>query len=231
MAEWTKYAKAKATNNLNMSFSDQSRFEECYRGRQSLLHHMAYMRMAKVLVVLQVLKEFEVSLSGKAIFDYGFGAGTLFRYCPKDAFLYGVEQDALNVASVKKMLTERGYSHLDLQSLEISSWETHPLLARKYDVIICSHVLEHMTHPAEFLLRILQCLEPNGIFLGLVPVNERVMNKHHTVKLNRQIIKEWMNRPELQMAYYEEFDPLMYWFQPLFNHDTGIYHKMAQGLS
>jgi len=210
---------------------DQSVFEACYRGRQSWLHHIAYMRMAKVIVALRMLEEAGTDLSGKSILDYGFGAGTFFRYCPRDAFLFGVEQDAANTESVRGMLEERGYQHVDLQTIDIKAWETHPLLARKYDVILCSHVLEHMEAPKELVARMARCLETNGIFLGIVPINERVMNPHHVARVTEERIREWSSQPGIRLTLYRELDPLMYRLQPLFNHDSGIRHRVAQAVS
>ena len=39
----------------------------------------------------------------------------------------------------------------------------------QYDVVICSHVLEHLTHPADALSEILGLLKPNGKALIYVP--------------------------------------------------------------
>ena len=116
---------------------------ECYRGRQSWLHHAAYLRMGKVLLTLTLCRRAGVSLADKDILDYGFGAGTFFRYCPPDSRLFGVEIDLLNVEAVRAMLLERGGDGADLRVIEIESWDTHALLDRQYDVILCSHVLEH----------------------------------------------------------------------------------------
>ena len=51
---------------------DQTVFETVYRGRQSALHHLAYMRMGKVLLALRSLAGAGIDLSDKTIFDYGF---------------------------------------------------------------------------------------------------------------------------------------------------------------
>src|SRR5438105_4257037 len=78
----------------------QEDFLTCYRGRQTILHHIAYMRMSKVLLALHLCEGAGLSLENKSIFDYGFGAGTFFRYCPPSSRLFGVEMDPENVAGV-----------------------------------------------------------------------------------------------------------------------------------
>src|SRR4051812_17117097 len=121
--------------------ASQQIFETVYRSRQSFLHHAAYMRMAKVLLTQHVLEKAGISLEKKMFFDYGFGAGTFFRYCPSSARLFGVEIDPVNVADVGQMLLKRGSKNACLEPIDVDRWEQHPLLQKKYDVVLCSHVL------------------------------------------------------------------------------------------
>src|SRR5882724_9342013 len=123
--------------------ASQQIFETVYRSRQSFLHHASYMRMAKVLLTQYVLNKDGISLKERTLFDYGFGAGTFFRYCPSSTQLFGVEIDPVNVAEVAQMLLSRGVKNARLEPIEVEHWEQHPLLQRKYQVVLCSHVLEH----------------------------------------------------------------------------------------
>src|SRR5262245_26799036 len=114
-------------------------FSHVYRGRQSDLHHMAYLRMSKVLLALHVLELMRFDLASRSIFDYGFGAGTFFRYCPTSARLYGVETDHENVSATRGMLERRGHQNPTLATIEVDRWSVHPLLDRRYDLVLCSH--------------------------------------------------------------------------------------------
>lgn len=212
------------------SAPDQSGFLECYRGRQGTLHHLAYMRMSKVLLTLELCRRAGLDLAGRDVFDYGFGAGTFFRHFPRDARLFGVEMDAENVAAVRGMLTARG-READLQTIDITRWTEHPLLARQYDVILCSHVLEHLPDPANFLNRIAQCLHAGGAFIGLVPINERVMEPRHVQRLDQSKLHAIASAAGLRVAAYLEADPWLYWIQPIWTRESGWRHRLAQGLS
>ena len=209
----------------------QEVFETVYRGRQSGLHHAAYMRMCKVLLALRVLREERLDMKKADIFDYGFGAGTFYRYCPKDSRLSGVEQDPVVCQEVTAMLGSRGYESLDLRPIEIEQWEKHALLQRQYDLFLCSHVLEHLPHPVDFLKTVRSCVNPDGVFLGLVPINERVKNPHHLQKVDRAVVERWAADAGYKVAYYEENDPFLYWAQPLYTVTSGWKHKLAQALS
>lgn len=211
--------------------ASQESFLTCYRGNQGALRHAAYMRVSKVLLLRLLLSRGRVSLDEKEILDYGFGAGTFFRYCPKTSRLFGLELDPVNVAAVTAMLRQRGFENLNLQAMTIEGWERHPLLGRQYDVIVCSHVIEHLPEPALFLQRIARCLKPGGIFLGLVPINERSMDPHHVQTVDRVKLENWAGQAKLRVLDWLETDHWLYWLQPLFTHEAGWRHKVAQVLS
>jgi SAM-dependent methyltransferase len=209
----------------------QTIFETVYRGRQSSLHHVSYMRTCKVLLALLVLRRVCFRLDSARIFDYGFGAGTFYRYCPTSAWLSGVEQDPVVCQEVTRMLGDRGYRHVDLQPIEIECWKDHPLLQRSYDVFFCSHVLEHLPDPVDFLRTVRPCVKPEGVFVGLVPINERAPNPHHLQVVDRSVVERWARDSGYEVAYYEENDPFLYWTQPLYTVTAGWKHKLAQAMS
>jgi 2-polyprenyl-3-methyl-5-hydroxy-6-metoxy-1,4-benzoquinol methylase len=211
--------------------SRQAIFETVYRGRQNSLHHCAYMRMGKVLLAQRILRLAGIGLTQKEIFDYGFGAGTFYRYCPASAGLFGVEQDPVVCGEVAQMLAGRGHRHVELQSIEINRWKEHSLLKKSYDVFMCSHVLEHLTDPVDFLRTVRPCVKPEGVFVGLVPINERVPNPHHLQVVDRSIVERWARESGYKLANYEENDPFLYWAQPLYTVTAGWKHKLAQAMS
>ena len=189
------------------------------------------MRMAKVIFLLDLFERQGLDLAGKSLLDYGFGAGTLFRYCPPSARLYGVELDPVCVQQVSSMLARRGVKDFDLQSLQIEQWSEHPLLARTYDVVICSHVLEHLTDPATFLIRMRSCLNETGNFVGLVPINERVRDPHHEQEVTRDRLETWLLDSGLCCTAWVEGDPWLYRLQPWFTVSSGWRYRIAQAMS
>ena len=209
----------------------QKVFETVYRGRQRSLHHASYLRMSKVLLALRVLRRAALPLDRAEVFDYGFGAGTFYRYCPWSANLSGVEQDPVVCQEATQMLSSRGHKHIDLQPIEIERWKEHPLLEKQYGVFLCSHVLEHLPDPVYFLKTVRPCVKPDGAFLGLVPINERAENPHHLQKVDRAVVERWAADAGYELAYYEENDPFLYWAQPLYTVTSGWKHKLAQAMS
>jgi SAM-dependent methyltransferase len=189
------------------------------------------MRMSKVLLALHMLEKKEIPLENIKILDYGFGAGTLFRYLPKSSELFGVEQDPVVCEEVAASLHARGHANVDLSPISLASWREHRLLKTRYDLIVCSHVLEHLHDPVGFLNVLKSCLESGGAILGLVPLNERVINPHHVQKTDHAKIKAWVKNSGLRLVAYDEADPWIYWLQSLYTHDSGWRHRVSQAVS
>ena len=210
---------------------DQVVFETVYRGRQRGWHHLAYMRLGKVWLTLELLRQSGMNLAEKKIFDYGFGAGTLFHYLPKTANLFGVEQDPKVCEEVAVKIKKKWYGEVDLAPIEIERWTEHRLLKQKYDLIICSHVLEHLPEPEKLLKVLGECLSPTGRIVGLVPIHERAENPHHVQKVNEEAVQRWAKGSAVVVEKYMEADPWLYWLQPIYTHDAGAWHIVAQGIS
>src|SRR5262245_49928079 len=66
--------------------------------------------------------------------------------------------------------------------------EITPADSNAYDVVICSHVLEHLLNPAEGLGTIRTCLKPNGKALLYVPFDyERKFRKYDALEPNHHL--------------------------------------------
>ena len=210
---------------------DQAVFEKVYRGRQRWYHHLAYMRMGKVLLAFEILRQAKVSLSGKRVLDFGFGSGTLFRSFPASTALFGIEQDEVACEETAAMLRKKGFVQVDLRSLDKDSKKGRSLLWQSYDLVVLSHVLEHLPDPAGFLKSLRTNLVPGGLLLGLVPIHERKKNPHHLHVVDAGKIRDWASQAGFCIKQYQEGDPWFFWIQPLFNHNQGWRHRLAQAIS
>lgn len=214
-----------------MTTSRQDTYYRVYRNRQSWWYHLAYMRLAKVLGVLYAFDRQGMDLDGKRVFDYGFGAGTFFRYCPKTAFLYGVELDPVHVERVAETLRARKYTQIDLRAVDEEGWRDHALLGRRYDVVVVSHVLEHVKSPVELLKRLADCVAPGGCLVALLPINERVGHDSHEWVVDATLVHDWATTAGVEIADGFEFDPFTYCALPVFEKKSASGRIAAQGLS
>ena len=214
-----------------VSLAKQEGFTSCYRGRQSSLHHAAYMRSAKVMLLLRLVREEGICMVGKRIFDYGFGAGSFLRVCPRDAELFGVEIDPVAVREIEGHLRATGFEQVLLSTLELDRWEEHPFLRGQYDLVLCSHVLEHLDNPVRLLSLLAGCLAKGGKLLVLLPLNERRMDPHHVHRICPGEVERWVKSAGLQTCRSLATDFALYWLQPCFAWKHPIGRLVAQAVS
>jgi len=209
----------------------QETYCHVYRNRQSWIHHLAYMRLSKVFALLYAIEQKGLVMEGKSIFDYGFGAGTFFRHCPRQSLLFGVELDSVNVEHVRESLSRKGYTHVDLQAIDEERWEEHELLTRQYDLIVASHVLEHLKQPAEVLKRLISCLTSEGFLVGAVPINELVAHQNHKWVVDKGLVEDWAQAANAGIAGYWELDHFTYYALPIFEQRSALGRVADQGVS
>ena len=150
-----------------------------------------------------------ITLENKDILDYGFGAGTFFRYCPPGSRLFGVEMDAENVKAVRAMLEARGKHACGFADDQDRALVRASSCSRgEYDVILCSHVLEHIPHPSEFMERIRACLKPNGVFIGAGTTMSAKWTLTMFSRCPQSKIRTLARGAGLRVGYYVEADPL-----------------------
>lgn len=182
------------------------------------------------MLLRRLIRELGLDLHNKSIFDYGFGAGSFFLACPRSASLHGVELDPANVSETALHLRQRGFRKVHLTPLDPRRWREHPLLHELYDLVVCSHVLEHVDEPVALLAALSACLQPRGVLLVLLPLNERRVDTHHLHVVTRLLAHQWVDQAALDVRLEIESDYVGYLVQPLF-YGTGLLRITAQGTS
>lgn len=174
-----------------------------------------------------------IRLRGISVLDYGFGGGSFLRSCRNDCRLAGVEVDSANVSETRDMLLRRGFGQVELATLDVSHWRDHPLISpqRRYDLIVLSHVLEHLDEPVELLTRLKSNLSPHGVMLAIVPLNEITPDPNHKWVCDRALIERWSDEGGLSLRSYEELDHVGYFALPLFQAKGALGRLIAQAAS
>ena len=122
------------------------------------------LRLARYVAFAQFLRA-EHERKGKLrLLDVGCGIGKLRRACPAD----GIEFTGIDVRAASLEIARRnGYARL-LQGNLVGAL---PFASESFDVLVCSHVLEHLPNPEHPVSEILRVLRPGGLFLTGVPMS------------------------------------------------------------
>ena len=110
----------------------------------------------------------EVAQPGMSVLDLGCGTGRLAADLAQAGFaVTGIDVEERAVAIGQRILARRGLN-VTLYAGDIHD-QQHPVAAVRYDIIICTEVLEHVEHWRELIVRAGELLRPSGFLVISVP--------------------------------------------------------------
>lgn len=115
-----------------------------------------------------------------SILDLGYGDGLFLKFLK--------EHEDLTIVEGSKKLCEKALEHVKLLNSSakiICSFFEEYETERKFDVVIASHVLEHVEDPAILLAKVKNWLKPDGKLIAVVP-NAESFHRRLGVILNLQ---------------------------------------------
>lgn len=166
--------KAKDIKAVNLNY-----YEEAYSGG-SLLKILvkqlfSYDQLSKTrrnLAMARKMPQFAQSLS---VLDYGFGHGTLLLRMPRRHRIFGCELSTEAVRNVKSLgvLLRREVNLFFPDELAAVSQKS------AFDLVCCSHVIEHVDDEGALLKSFYDALGTGGFLLLNVPINEVWIDPKH----------------------------------------------------
>jgi SAM-dependent methyltransferase len=106
----------------------------------------------------------------RRVVDIGFGFGLILFSLSKDDHIHGVELSESAIEFARAQAARMGYRKADFQCYN-GEGPLH-LPSSSFDLVICSHVLEHVPDDRMLLGQIRRILKDDGVGLLLVPINE-----------------------------------------------------------
>lgn len=85
------------------------------------------------------------------------------------------------------------------------SWFEEFSPSRKYDTIIMEHVLEHIEHPVEVLLKVKEWLKKDGVLIIGVP-NAKSIHRLAAVKMGLLQSEYQLNERDIALGHYRVYD-------------------------
>jgi SAM-dependent methyltransferase len=112
---------------------------------------------------------------GHQVLEVGCGSGKLRRHLPSSVSYTGLESNP-------KALAQAQASGLDVKAMDLSSVaEEQP---GHFDAVLALQVLEHVTHPHEFLQCMVDCARPGGLVIVSVPAEDGFVGREVNNVLN-----------------------------------------------
>ena len=105
----------------------------------------------------------------KRVLDVGFGLGEHLFLFPKTATLRGTELSQKAITLVGAEAKRRGYADVELRMP--SSADGLDYEGDQFDVVICSHVIEHLQDDRAMLATVYRVLRPGGLAVIQIPLD------------------------------------------------------------
>lgn len=134
----------------------------------------------------RIFKKIGFVPSNKDVLDIGFGFAYLFTLFKQTNKITGVELSSKAIEMAQRKLEKKGYKKINLIRHDLNKGLK---LKGKYDIIICSHVLEHIKNAKKLLQDIKKITATNGLLIILLPLNELYQQNFHERKFNKKILK------------------------------------------
>ena len=145
-----------------------------WSGPARISRRLAYPAVTKIRRFRRMLAKSGLDRrAGLAVFDQGFGAGDMLFSFPKSSSIAGVELEQVDVETATLEAAKLGYARVDLRRF-VPGQPVAPEWRGQFDVLISSHVLEHIQEPMPVLRELTGLLKPGGVACIIVPINEKV---------------------------------------------------------
>lgn len=184
-------------------------FDAAYCRRSRLAEfgriRLSFDQQYKLKVNWHVLGNPRYLASGRAIrrvLEVGFGFGLMLQKFRSDVSLCGTEISEHAVSRLSALFAREGRSASLCVNDSCSAFPFHG----PFDVIVCSHVLEHVGDDTALLETFTSALAPDGVVLINVPINEQVADPKHVRRYDRRSLSESLERVGLEIVREFEAD-------------------------
>jgi 2-polyprenyl-3-methyl-5-hydroxy-6-metoxy-1,4-benzoquinol methylase len=221
----------KTINSSDIVGADINRNIHVYSWRSRWRHRNNYASQTKIKRFRWLVARSQLIISEKgAVFDQGFGMGLMMFCFPPQWHIAGLELDAENVERTRQEAELRGFTNIDLRqympgSVYPDEWDS------SFDIVISSHVLEHMQDPEAGLNALCRLLKPNGQACLVVPINEKPGDDlNHFSNFSEASFLELLRHSNLEPTSTVACDRLWHLVAPIGYHQQrkpGPFIKMA----
>lgn len=182
---------------------------EAYTRLYSTAHiRVGYGEMRKTAKILEAARTLHPVLDGVRILDVGFGAGhSICALATRGAQCTGVE---VVLGAARHVVTEaRARGLAGKVHPAVADGCSLPFLDSSFDLVVSSHVIEHLRDDATAIREIGRVLRPGGSLILLVP-NERygVGNELHYRNYTQAIVKELGEHAGLELGHCQDYRSL-----------------------
>lgn len=186
-------------------------YENLYRRKSPLLHllHMlvSFDQQSKAKLNRRLLQGFLKTndLNGRkntlSLLDFGSGWGTFLQKMPRRFKLYCFD---LSEDAMQQVCKSLGYLGFKVSAAKVQDGKI--IEPHNINIIVCSHVLEHVNSDEKILQTFYSALQTDGILLVNVPINEVWDDPKHLRSYTRNSIRQLLEASGFTVIIESEED-------------------------
>ena len=171
------------------------------------------------------------SLEQQRVLELGFGSGDLLLLFSTSCTLMGIELSQSAVDAIGQDPRLAHYRHTWFRALRPDGAMPEP--PHQADILLNSHMLEHVPDPQAALAAALPALKPGGLVVTFVPLEEPGFDPKHVRTYTPASLRRLMDDLDLEVLHLEENYRIccgpMRWAEHPARHDWPLF-KSLEGL-
>lgn len=161
-----------ATDQRAVIDHQKNLYSEHWSRRGTLLAGIRYPEASAWRVLCRTLSENGVKRAARQkVFDYGFGHGKVLLWFAPPTEIHGVELSQSALAEARRRAVDRGFATDALLPAGESGDLRSPFAADSFDVVVCSHTIEHVPDDQALVNELHRVLKPGGKAFLIVPLD------------------------------------------------------------
>lgn len=193
--------------------ANRQAYDDYYR-KPAWWFRWRYDTQVKRKVCLALARRLRPQWDGAAIFELGFGSGATLLSFPPGCRLSGIEISPSAIAHLRAEAARRGFAEPALAQPPAAG--PLPFADASQDLVIASHVLEHVPDDDACLRELFRLLRPGGGLVALVPLNERHVDPNHVRRYTTTSLRAAAERAGFATVWAEENEWLYYLVERLY---------------
>lgn len=149
----------------------------------------------------EVFTELGIETVSASVLDYGFGGGDLLASFPTSCRLTGVDISTSAVAAARADRRFAKFASSTFAAIPENDFES--ILPGPFDVVVSSHVLEHVHDDVKLLKTLYRRLKPGGILAIYVPIEEADYIPFHVRNYSVQSIATTVRNSGFELCHVE----------------------------
>lgn len=149
----------------------------------------------------EVLRVLGISSENKTVLDFGFGSGDLLASFPENCSVCGVDVSASAVETARVNPVFNKFTNAEFYT--VPEHDNDNCIHRKFDIVVSSHVIEHVDDDAVLLQALKERINDNGYLVLFAPVEEPGYIHFHVRNYSLGSLEKKVKESGLEIVFSE----------------------------